>query len=147
MVEIAERGMHGVIPIVGLLRCQRDQNSCHKAETEKRRSCPHEMFGSNGESSPITRSQTADSIFVNLNRLRIILASQLRPSAKKASTSIRSTYNCSGKKTFLIQRADARTARYFSNTHDSSPYGPEKNRLFPAPYRKDQQKDQLLRIG
>jgi len=36
--------------------------------------------------------------------------------------------------------------KYFSKTHGSSVGEPEKDRLSPAPYRKDKRKDQLLRI-
>ena len=36
--------------------------------------------------------------------------------------------------------------KYFSKTHGSSAYDPEKDRLSPVPYCKDKQKDQLLRI-
>jgi len=76
MVEIAERGMHGVIPIVSLLRGELDQKSSHEAETDKRGSRPYELFIRHGEPSPmIPFEKTTDSIFVNLAACDFILAS------------------------------------------------------------------------
>src|SRR5215831_6548262 len=138
MVEIAERGMHSVIPIVRLLRCELDYKSSHKAKAEKRDSRPYQMFIEHAKPSPMTPfKNNSDSIL----EYRSLSPHGSFPRFPKARKTIHCMYKLFGKKSPWIQPG---IKKHFLN-HISYRPTADKDSLSPVPCRKDSS-DQLIRI-